>query len=190
MILADAKDRLRIPELWRMLNLEGEPAKSCRCPLHADGSNSFSVFDDGLRFKCHTGCGAGDAPELLRLARNLPEREACREFIRLAGGSISPVPHRVKNIPPVPRALAPVDLDCSAGTMAERVRLAAVREVGTIAVDLAAARGLLAFGHHRGFESSGGFGSKTAKAIVPPSPCWAQDNGFTRKHCHCSQASG
>ena len=30
--LALAKDRLRIPELWRLLGLPGEPAKSCRSP--------------------------------------------------------------------------------------------------------------------------------------------------------------
>lgn len=153
MTIQDAKERLRIPALWSLLNLEGEPSSSCRCPLHQDRRNSFSVFDDGRRFKCHAGCGAGDAPELLRLARNLSERDACCEFIRLAGGTISPVPHRAISFSPATRKLTPVELDCSAGTVAERAHLAQIREVGTIAVDLAAARGLLAFGFHRGSKS-------------------------------------
>lgn len=153
MTIHEAKDRLRIPALWRMLNLEGEPDSSCPCPLHLDRRNSFSVWEDGRRFKCHSGCGAGDAPELLRLARNLSERDACREFIRLAGGSISPAPHRAVSPSPATLKLTPVELDCSAGTVAERAHLAQIREVGTIAVDLAAARGLLAFDFHRGSKS-------------------------------------
>lgn len=154
MTIQEAKDRLRIPELWPILNLEGEPSSSCPCPLHSDRRNSFSVFDDGRRFKCHAGCGAGDAPEFLRLARNLSEREACREFIQLAGGTFSPTPHRRAAIkPPALRTLAPVDLEYHGGTAPQREHLAALREVGTIAVDIAAARGLLAFGTHRGEEA-------------------------------------
>ena len=42
-----AKERIRIPDLWRELGLEGEPKKTCRCPFHEDRSPSFSIFDDG-----------------------------------------------------------------------------------------------------------------------------------------------
>jgi hypothetical protein len=31
--LQEAKDRVRIPDLWREFGYEGEPRKSCFCPL-------------------------------------------------------------------------------------------------------------------------------------------------------------
>lgn len=85
--LALAKDRLRIPELWRQLGLPGEPAKSCRSPLRADDTNpSFSVFNDGLLWKDHGGTGEhGDAIDFLARARNLSLKDAIAEFKRLAG---------------------------------------------------------------------------------------------------------
>ncbi len=81
-----AKDRLRIPELWRLLNLPGEAAKSCRSPLRADDTNpSFSVFNDGLLWKDHGTGEHGDAIDLLSRARNLSLKDAIAEFKRLAG---------------------------------------------------------------------------------------------------------
>lgn len=84
--LSRAKDRLRIPELWRMLSLPGEPAKSCRSPLRADDANpSFSVFNDGLLWKDHGTGEHGDAIDFLARARNLSLKDAIAEFKRLAG---------------------------------------------------------------------------------------------------------
>jgi hypothetical protein len=84
--LALAKARLRIPELWRLLNLPGEAAKSCRSPLRADDANpSFSVFDDGLRWKDHATGEHGDAVDFLARARSLSLKDAIAEFKRQAG---------------------------------------------------------------------------------------------------------
>lgn len=84
--LALAKDHLRIPELWRLLGLPGEPAKSSRSPLRADDTNpSFSVFNDGLLWKDHGTGEHGDAIDLLARARNLSLKDAIAEFKRLAG---------------------------------------------------------------------------------------------------------
>lgn len=84
--LALAKERLRIPELWRLLGLPGEAAKSCRSPLRADDTNpSFSVFDGGLRWKDHGTGEHGDAVDFLARARNLSLKDAIAEFKRLAG---------------------------------------------------------------------------------------------------------
>jgi DNA primase (bacterial type) len=64
-----AKERLRIPDLWRELGLEGEPKKDCRCPFHEDKSPSFSVFDDGSHWKCHVGCGEGSVIDFYAKAK-------------------------------------------------------------------------------------------------------------------------
>lgn len=83
--LALAKERLRTPELWQLLNLPGEAAKSCRSPFREDSSPSFSVFDDGLRWKDHGTGEHGDAVDFLARARNLSLKDAIAEFKRLAG---------------------------------------------------------------------------------------------------------
>ena len=69
--LDEAKQHLRIPELWRMLGLPGEAAKSCRSPFREDTNPSFSVFDDGRKFKDHATGESGDAIDFLARARNL-----------------------------------------------------------------------------------------------------------------------
>jgi hypothetical protein len=46
--IVEAKARFTIPVLWRMFNLKGKPAKSCRSPFRPDQNPSFSVSDDGL----------------------------------------------------------------------------------------------------------------------------------------------
>ena len=85
--LAEAKERIRIPDLWRELGLEGEPKKHCRCPFHEDRSPSFSIFDDGKGWKCHAGCGEGSAVDFLVKAKGLSDEEACIEILRRAGSN-------------------------------------------------------------------------------------------------------
>ncbi len=101
MTIAEAKARLSIPDLWQRYNLKGQPAKSCPCPFHEDRISSFSVFRGrgGFdAFKCFAGCGRGDAVDFLQVATGLPKREACHEFIRLAGG-VSSAPKLI--LPPI-----------------------------------------------------------------------------------------
>ena len=150
MKLAQAKQRLTVHDLWRHFGFDGEPAKSCRCPLHEDRSASFSVTADGALWNCFGGCGGGDAVDLFQHTTGLPHAEACRAFIKLAGGSPMPT------TPRPPRTKAP-DVD------AEQRRktwppfesphdhpqamdaLARLRHVSVGAAKLMAARGLLWF---------------------------------------------
>jgi hypothetical protein len=86
--LDEAKRLLPLPQLWELLNLTGKPGKSCKCPLHEDGSNSGSVFqraDGTWAFKCFAGCGTFDEPDLLAHVRGLSLGDAIREFKKLAG---------------------------------------------------------------------------------------------------------
>jgi hypothetical protein len=96
MKLAEAKARLTIHDLWRHFGFEGVPSKCCRCPFHEDRSASFSVTADGALFNCFAGCGGGDAVDFFQLATGLPHADACRAYIRLAGGSqaVTPLPRR------------------------------------------------------------------------------------------------
>ena len=84
-LLAEAKERLRIPELWKMLGQQGAPGKSCKSPFRPESSASFSVFDDGRRWRDFGTSEGGTAVDFLAKARGLSDADACREFIKLAG---------------------------------------------------------------------------------------------------------
>lgn len=157
MNIAEAKQRLTIHELWRHFAFEGEPSKSCRCPFHEDRSASFSVTADGLLWNCFAGCKGGDAVDFFTLASSLPRAEACRAFIKLAGGS--PVPTSQRPPRPTPHEeeaekaelrktwpLFTSPLTSETGTEAAALPvLAKLRHVSLAGVELMATRGLLWF---------------------------------------------
>ena len=147
-VLANAKARLDVPGVWRAISLPGEPRPSCRCPNHDDGSASLSIFDDGRAWKCHAGCGQGDAVEFLAVARRLSKGDALREFVRLAG--LSPEPTKASSARLVRIASARPWPAMDTGTPAQHGQLAALRHLAPEAVTLAVARGLVAFGVWRG----------------------------------------
>lgn len=95
--IAEAKRLLPFPRLMHQLGHGDRAKKSARCPFHDDASNSFSMFDgDGgqPRWKCHAGCGGGDAIDFLARVRNLSNADAIREFQRLAGVMRAPTTDR------------------------------------------------------------------------------------------------
>ena len=129
--LAEAKRRLPLPELMARLG-DGELAKpSAKCPFHEDGSASFGIFQaesgDWL-WKCHSGCGSGDAIAYLSKRRGLAVGVAIREFKDMAG-----VPSAPTAAPPPPRQQAaprpPFDWQAclTAFTLAEAQRLSGWR---------------------------------------------------------------
>ena len=87
----EAKERIRIPHLWQILNLAGNsPAFHgvTRSPFRDDTNASFSIFDDGRRFKDHGTGEGGDAITFYGLARNLENKQAVKEFLTLASNSL------------------------------------------------------------------------------------------------------
>jgi hypothetical protein len=82
MTIEEAKERVTIAALWHEFGYPGEPRKSCRCPFHDDRTPSFSIYDNGQRWKCHTGCGEGDVINFFARAKGLSNEEACREILR------------------------------------------------------------------------------------------------------------
>ena len=51
--LQAAKERLTIAALRAMLELPGKHARSCRSPFREDHNASFSMYDDGRKWKDH-----------------------------------------------------------------------------------------------------------------------------------------
>lgn len=109
-LLAQAKQRLPLSALMVQLGYGDRAKKSARCPFHEDSSASFSLYvadDSEERWKCFAGCGHGDAIDFLAKHCGLSNADACREYIRFAEVSPSPVPPPSSN--PAPSAQPPFD---------------------------------------------------------------------------------
>ena len=65
-VFAEAKARYRVPDMWQMLGLPGEPRRQCKSPLRDDHIPSFSIFDDGRAWK---DWGTGEGGDIIELAR-------------------------------------------------------------------------------------------------------------------------
>jgi hypothetical protein len=137
MTLQEAKDRVKIADLWREFGYEGEPRKTCFCPFHENTRTpAFSVFDDGKAWKCHAGCGEGSVIDFIARAKGLSDEDACIEIIKRAEGTsglptrghaMQPEPHKLQIPPAIPytRELAQRTAD-SRGLQIAAVEFAAI----------------------------------------------------------------
>ena len=147
--LAEAKERIRIPDLWRILGLPGDCLKNpCHSPLYEHAEKpSFSVSAEGDLFNDFRTGHKGDAVTFLQLATGLSTKEAIHKFIGLAGGQVS------TPLPPLRRAAAPPQARglptlpaMRQGTPEELAALAALRSIHIEACRIANDAGLLRFG--------------------------------------------
>ncbi|MDO9540999.1 MAG: CHC2 zinc finger domain-containing protein [Kiritimatiellia bacterium] len=155
--LAQAKDRLTVADMGTMLFPDWQPGKICRSPFRKDRKPSFSVFDDGRRWRDFGTGEHGDGIDFLARARGLSNTDAVKEFLRLAGvggtrdavhiGAI--IPCGMKRIESAHKAddhrkpVLPDDL--RPGGYAELSLLAKLRNFSIEALTLATERGLLWF---------------------------------------------
>ena len=144
--LTDAKARLNIHALWRHFGFDGEPKASCHSPFRDDNKPSFSVNADGTLWHDFATGEAGDAVDFFQRASGLSKKEACRKFIELAGGRITPAPRAARpQSPPVEAKPKPVFPDFRNGTADEIKHLAGLRKISREGLDFASKRGLLWF---------------------------------------------
>jgi hypothetical protein len=104
------------------------------------------VSSNDLLWNCFAGCGSGDAVDLLGRARGLSNADACREFIRLAGGGFiaaRPVSQSRPSAKPSRKVEFP---DLTSGTEKNWRTLAACRNLSFEGIVLAVRLGLLTFG--------------------------------------------
>jgi hypothetical protein len=94
--IEEAKARFTIPVLWRMFNLQGKPAKSCRSPFREDRNPSFSVSDDGLLFNDFATGHRGDAIDFLALIRGISTAGAFVELLAMAGENAADALDRIQ----------------------------------------------------------------------------------------------
>jgi len=117
MSIDEAKAKLDIPSVAARCFPNWKPALSCHSPWREDRNPSFSVFDQGQRWKDHATGDHGDAVDFLGKALDIPAQEAVRRFVEMAGGG-----YRV----PAPRPkLAPTPAPKTEDTDEKRRRRAA-----------------------------------------------------------------
>jgi hypothetical protein len=158
--LREAKNRLRIPELWKRLGLPGDPKIGFNlCPFHREKSPSFHIFDDGRMFKCFGCAKAGDAVIFFEGISNKSRKEAVHEFIALAGGKVAlrasapaalpgastPKTLRNRNRPTLPER--------TDGTPEQRAQLAKLRKLDIAAIEYAVELGTLSFCDYEGEQA-------------------------------------
>jgi hypothetical protein len=68
----------RIPDAWRDLGLEGDPRANCKSPWRDEKEPSFSIYDDGRKFKDHGADQQGDVFEFVKLTLDTGFKEAAR----------------------------------------------------------------------------------------------------------------
>lgn len=106
--LAQAKDLLRIHEIWRQLDLPGDPKTSCKCPWREDRHASLSISPDGRLFNDFATGQGGDAIDFLQLATGFSRQEACSRFREMAGdfGSTESTAIKIRALPSVTKRKA------------------------------------------------------------------------------------
>lgn len=157
----EAKRRLNVPVLWRLLKLSGAPTRSTCCPFHEDSKASFSVYPNQrgeLRWRCFAGCGGGGSVELVACALNLSTTEACRWLLHCARiTSVAGVQHTLHRRKPSKSESARRTLRLSSrlhrGSRRDVVAVASLRGLSVAGVALARERGLLWFGSSCGFPA-------------------------------------
>lgn len=152
--LAQAKDLLRIHEIWRQLDLPGDPKTSCKCPWREDRHASLSISPDGRLFNDFVTGQGGDAIDFLQLATGFSRQETCSRFREMAGdfGSTESTAIKIRALPPSRRE-KPILPALRRDTTTELEALANLRHLSLPACLLGDSVGLLRFAVWRGLPT-------------------------------------
>ena len=186
--LESPKEKLAIPDLWRLRNWRGKPGRSCRVPYREDQSPSGSILpNDGL-FHDFTSGETFDAPG--STARVGSERAGCVPAIhparRRRGKIANSAAHEVHTFGKRAGILQSPPLD--APTPADLRQLAAVRCVSIEACEAAADCKHLFFATRRGGGVAGSSPTERRRAGADSAAGWRRIS--TARRCERKGAHG
>ena len=84
--LERAKLCITIYDAWALLGLPGKTSTSCRSPLREDIKPSFSIYNEGKRWKDHSTGECGDVVDFTAAVLCISKSESARVIIGWAGG--------------------------------------------------------------------------------------------------------
>ena len=147
--------------VWNMLNLEGTlKVGMFKCPGHEDRNASLSVFESRdrscLLWKCHAGCGMGDAVDFYAMVKGCSRKAALRMLTLTPNEIVDDfAAHIVRKSKEALRddTLRPSFQFSKAGIDERLTQLAELRKIPLEGVALAYRRGLLGFGSLKGYAA-------------------------------------
>lgn len=156
--LKHLKAGLPIPKVWEHIGLPGKPGHYCHSPFREDTEPSFSIFENGQRWKDFGTGEGGDVIDFIAHAGELDLSEATRYFLKLAGNA-APVPLRLPKAAHATTGGDPQrlrknleDAEIHMGSSEEVASLARLRRIDPAAIHLAQRLSTLAFGRVCGFS--------------------------------------
>ena len=84
--LSALKENFKIEDAWKALNLPGEPGRICKSPLREDRNPSFTIYDEGHRWKDWGTDDGGDVIDFIGKACNLSTKDTIAAFRKMTGG--------------------------------------------------------------------------------------------------------
>lgn len=138
------KEKILIPEVWKRLGFSGIPGTACRCPWRDDRKPSFSIHNNGRRWKDFSTDESGDVIDFIARAGGIDLAEATRRFIAMDG---APATVATRTLPRLAQTASELRLPAlRSATTADLHAVAESRRIDTEAVILAHGLGTLRFG--------------------------------------------
>ena len=128
-----AKARTNIQTVGKLLYPEWKPKSACYCPYRVDKRECLGLYEGGARFWDFKAGKGGNVIDFVALAKNLSNRDACRELIQIDRALHGEGGYDFPAVPPRPaaferrhqnRKLPPLD----EGKRAEHLQLARLTE--------------------------------------------------------------
>lgn len=138
-LFKQARERLTIPEAWEMLGLQAEPKTSCKSPFRNEHTASFTIYDNGTKWKDHGEQIGGDVVEFIKHAIG-GDYQAVREWLQSRLGGVAAIP---STTPKSKRIDYPAPL--TSGTEAQWLAFANHRSIGYATVSTLAKLDVLKF---------------------------------------------
>lgn len=149
--IEEAKSHFTIAEAWNRLSLPGKPGKSIPSPFRPDKKPSFSVYDNGRKWKDFSTGENGDLTDFVAAALDVDLTAAAKWILAQAGGFPSPFRPTVDR-PNPKRSLRLPDMD--PGRIEDMNCLRIQRGLPCWAgIELLREAGLFGFGNVDGFRS-------------------------------------
>jgi hypothetical protein len=147
-LFKQARESITIPQAWQMLGLQGEPKASCKSPWRDERTPSFSIYENGTKWKDHGEQLGGDVIEFIRITLGT-DHAGVREWLIQHLGNAPQIP--------VQRTTAPKVIQWDAphheGEKRHHSAMVKARGLHPITVQFMAAFDLLRFSHIAGMNA-------------------------------------
>jgi DNA primase len=146
-LFKQARESITIGQAWEMLGLQGEPKATCKSPFRDERTASFTIYENGTKWKDHGEQIGGDVVEFIKHAIDGDYPEV-REWLQARIGIMEAPRTTAKASVKAKRIEYPTTT--TEGTERHWQALARARGFNQITVEFLAKFGMVKFMHHAG----------------------------------------